>query len=454
MTRMSNQSAAAAALAALNAQGLGTRIDASREIGKRIMSGELDRTVSGELNNHVHTTYSFSPYSPSLAAFKAWEAGLMAVGIMDHDSVSGCVEMLDAAANIGIASTVGFELRVNMTGTAMEGRKINNPDSENIVYIAVHGIPKDGIAQAAVFLEPIHEARNRRNRKMVAGVNKIAAAWGLEPLDYRSDVEATSLSSEGGSVTERHVLYALANRVMSATGKGRLLVDFLTEKAGLVVAGKIKDYLLDEANPHYAYDLLGLFKSSVISEIYIQPGDDECVGVIEAVAFAKQIGAIPAYAYLGDVTDSPTGDKKAEAFEDSYLDELFDELKKLEFQAVTYMPPRNTLAQLRRVQSLCARHDLMEISGVDINSSRQSFGCPELLQDEFRHLGTSAWALIAHEKLSSADRAFGLFHPNNPVRANLAGRVAIYGKVGEALDPRKPDSALAVFERIMSEEKS
>jgi hypothetical protein len=434
---------------ALNAGGLGARLRASREIGKRILSGELGRTVSGELNNHVHTSYSFSPYSPSLAAFKAWEAGLMAVGIMDHDSVSGCVEMLDAAANIGIASTVGFELRVNMTGTAMEGRKINNPDSENIIYIAVHGIPRDRIAEAAAFLEPIHEARNLRNRKMVAGVNKIIAAWGLEPLDYRDDVEGISRASEGGSITERHVLYALANRVMSVAGKGRSLLDFLAEKAGLVVQGKIREYLQNDENPHYSYDLLGLFKSSVISDIYIQPGNDECVGVNEAVAFAKDIGAIPAYAYLGDVTDSPTGDKKAEAFEDSYLDELFEELKTLKFQAVTYMPPRNTIEQLRRVQSLCAQHGLMEISGVDINSSRQSFGCPELLQDEFRHLGTSAWALIAHEKLSSADKTFGLFHPDNPLQQDLDGRIATYGGIGEALDPRDPESALAVFERVV-----
>ena len=438
----------------LNATAGDTRIMAANEIGKLLTGGELGRKVSGELNNHVHTSYSFSPYSPSLAAYKAWEAGLMAVGIMDHDSVSGCDEMLEAARRIGIASTVGFELRVNMTGTAMEGRKINNPDSENIIYIAVHGIPKDRISEAAMFLRPIQNARNSRNRLMVDRLNGIVAAWGLEPLYYQRDVESNSMAAEGGSITERHVLFALAMRVVSTIGKGEPLVRFLAEKAGLVPSGKIRDYLLDGENPHYPYDLLGLFKSSVISDIYIQPNADECVGVNEALAFAKVIGAIPAYAYLGDVTDSPTGDKKAEAFEDSYLDELFPELRALEFQAVTYMPPRNTVAQLLRVQSLCSRYGLMEISGVDINSSRQSFGCPELLQDEFRHLGTSAWALIAHEKLSSLDKSLGMFHSANPLREkDLEHRVATYGRIGEALDPRDPGSALGVFERIVMEEK-
>lgn len=430
----------------LNAPDLDTRLGAAAEIGGLIRAGKITRTVSGELNNHVHTFYSFSPYSPSAAAYRAWEAGLMAVGIMDHDSVAGCREMLEAAKRIGIASTVGFELRVNMNGTAMEGRKLNNPDSKNIAYIAIHGIPESGIDAAAAFLEPIHEARVARNRKMAQRLNEVAAPWGLPRLDYDDDIESLSRAAEGGSVTERHLLFALANLMISEVGKGGPLVEFLETKAELSLPAKIRQYLLDEENPHYAYDLLGVFKSTVISQIYIQPGEAECVGVREAIDMAKNIGAIPAYAYLGDVTDSPTGDKKAEAFEDAFLDELFVELRRLAFQAVTYMPPRNTLEQLLRIQKLCRQHGIMEISGVDINSSRQSFNCPELLLDEFYHLGTAAWALIAHEKLASADPTLGLFSAENRFwTGSLDERIAAYGEIGAAFDPGEPSSALGIF---------
>ena len=51
--------------------------------------------------------------------------------------------------------------------------------------------------------------------------------------------------------------------------------------------------------------------------------------VADAVRVANAMNALPVYPYLGDVTDSPTGDKKAEAFEDSYLDELVPELKRI-----------------------------------------------------------------------------------------------------------------------------
>lgn len=63
----------------------------------------------------------FSPYSPSMIAYRAWNAGLQDVGIMDHDSVSGCKELIEACKIIGIASTVGFELRVNFSGTVVVG---------------------------------------------------------------------------------------------------------------------------------------------------------------------------------------------------------------------------------------------------------------------------------------------------------------------------------------------
>jgi hypothetical protein len=416
------------------------RLAAAAEVGEAIRAGKVERTATREINNHVHTIYSFSPYSPAAAAFFAWKAGLLTVGAMDHDSVAGCHEMLDAAASIGIASTVGFELRVNLSGTPMEGRKVNNPDSANIAYIALHGIPRRSIEKASRFLEPVRTARNDRNRKMIASLSALIAPWGLDEITF-DGVRSLSRAGEGGSITERHILYALARSIVDRVGPGTPTVSFLRDRAGIALSPKLSALLEDAANPHYLYDLLGVFKGSLVKEIYLQPDDAECVPVARAIAFASEIGAIPAYAYLGDVTESPTGDKAAEAFEDSFLDELFVWLRRTGFRAVTYMPPRNTREQLARVRSLCTGHGLMEISGVDINSSRQSFNCPETALPEFRHLATAAWALIAHEKLSDRDPALGLFAPDNPVgHLPLPQRINLYGSIGEAADPHRLES--------------
>ena len=75
------------------------------------------------------------------------------------------------------------------------------------------------------------------------------------------------------------------------------------------------------------------------------------------------MGAILCYPYLGDVTNSVTGDKKAAKFEDDFLDELFEMLKEEGVHGVTYMPARNTKEQMTRLQKLCRDYGMMEISG-------------------------------------------------------------------------------------------
>jgi hypothetical protein len=174
--------------------------------------------------------------------------------------------------------------------------------------------------------------------------------------------------------------------------------------------------------------------------MFIQPNGDECVPVQRVVDFGNRVGAIPVYAYLGDVGESPTGDKKAERFEDSFLDELVAEVKHLGFKGITYMPPRNTSEQLARLQALCRQYDLFEISGVDINSSRQSFSCPIILDPQFRHLVDATWALFAHERLAHFDPKLSLFSPANPLaHRSLTERVAAYAVIGKRIDARRPD---------------
>jgi hypothetical protein len=365
---------------------------------------------------------------------------------MDHDSVSGCKELIEACKIIGIASTVGFELRVNFSGTKAEGRKLNNPDSNNIGYIAIHGIPESKLPEAKKFLNPIQIARNRRNKKILAKLNNLIENYGIDEIDFKKEVYDISQAKEGGSITERHILYAFARKIIQKTGKGEKLISFLKDNLDIALSEKIKKFLLDENNQFYLYDLLGILKSSFLDKIFIQPDYEECISVYEAVKFSNSINAIPAYAYLGDVNDSPTGDKRAEKFEDDFLEELIPELKKIGFKAITYMPPRNTLNQLLRLQRLCRKYEFMEISGVDINSPRQSFNYAIILRPEFAHLIEATWALIAHEKLANYDEKYALFNNRNPFKGkSLKERIVTYSEFGRRIDSRHPE---LVYQKI------
>ena len=401
---------------------------------------------TGEVNNHVHSIYSFSPYAPAEAAYGAWRAGLDAVGIIDHESVSGCAEMLEAGKRIGIAVTSGCELRADTRGTPLEGRRINNPDSIGLLYMVLHGIPAPARPEVDSRLAPMRESRNRRMREQISTLKTILTQAGLPLIDFDADAAPLSRTREGGSITERHILYALARKMEERFGRGRPLIAALGA-LDISIPPPLAEKLSDPENPHFLYDLLGAFKASLVPRFYREPDAAECPPVQEVCALADRLGAIPCYPYLGDVGESPTGDKSAEEYEDRWLDELFEALPELGFRAVTYMPPRNTPAQLARVKEKCAEKNLMEISGVDINSSRQIFRCPQVARPQFAHLNANTWALIAHEQLASRTRP-GLFDPGSPLAAaTLSDRLAAYARIGRSMDPARPETILKAAQK-------
>ncbi len=400
---------------------------------KKLVNEQPKPEQGNDVNNHIHTTYSFSPYSPTAAVWFARQAGLCTCGLMDHDSISGAEEFLEAANVVHLGATIGIECRVSFANTPFAGRRINNPDQNSVVYMALHGVPHNKTGEVSAFFAPYREYRNQRNRKMVEAVNGLMGQYGIE-LDFERDVLPLSQADKGGSVTERHLSSALAYAMLEKIGHGEKLVHFIRETMKLPLSAKIEKYLLDAENPHEMYDLLGWIKSELIARFYI-PATDECPDVRDVLALSERVGAISAYAYLGDVGDSVTGDKRAQKFEDDYLDELVPYLKQLGFRAITYMPSRNTMQQLQRVRGLCEQYGLFQISGEDINSPRQSCVCEAQRDPAFAHLLDATWALIAHEWRATEDPEKGLFSEES-MRAwpNLEERVKAFAQFGREMN--------------------
>jgi predicted metal-dependent phosphoesterase TrpH len=415
----------------LNHEQLNVRLESLRWLKQQIDSGKIPRPIANPnyVNNHIHTTYSFSPYSPTKAIWKAYNAGLITAGIMDHDSLSGAEEFIDAGKIIGMATTIGCECRVDMSKTILNGRRINNPDQNSVIYMALHSIPHPMIPAVKQFFAPYLKERNQRNRLMTERINQLLEPYGIR-LNFDRDIVPLSKSSEGGSITERHILFALTQKLIAVYGKSQGLLSFLKNDLKLKVAAKQEIFLADVTNPFYEYDLLGVLKSELVSSFYID-ATAECPDVRELIDLSNRIGAISAYAYLGDVGDSVTGDKKAQKFEDDFLELLFDTIKDLKFHAVTYMPSRNSSAQLQRIKELCGQYGFFQISGEDINSPRQSFICDALLKPEFQNLIDSTWALIGHEKAATLDITNGMFSEKMLRQCpDLNERIKVFKEIG------------------------
>lgn len=371
--------------------------------GGGIVRGE---THSANVNNHVHTTYSFSPYSPTKAAYMAYVSGLETVGIMDHDSLGGAKEFIKAGEILEIPTTVGVETRVSLKGTPFETRLVNNPDQRGNAYVALHGIPHQNIDKLNKIFGEVREKRNIRNRAMAQKIADFLAPFGID-FDFDKDAMPYALFDKSGTLTERTLCYALALKIIDMNGRGEKTINTV-EKLGLSLTQKQRELLADTNNVYYEYDLLGMLKGGLVSKFYI-PADEECLTLDQFISLGKEIGAVVAYAYLGDVTQSVTGDKKAQKFEDDFLDELFVMLKEKGVNAIAYMPSRNSGQQLERLRKLCGEFGFFEISGEDINTPRQSFICPQLKNPEFAQLIPATWALIGHEQAASVDVADGMF---------------------------------------------
>ncbi|NLZ69963.1 MAG: PHP domain-containing protein [Clostridiaceae bacterium] len=353
----------------INATGLFERLDATDAVTRLAALADLlpilrlPEPNPKYINNHIHTAYSFSPYTPTVAALAARLSGLCTAGIVDHDSIAGADEFIAAGALLDLPVTIGIEARISMRGTPFAERRTNNPDQLGVSYMVLHAVPHARVPYVQDFFAPLRARRNRRNQAMLAIINRLCGY----DLNFERDVLPLSLADKGGSVTERHLLQALARRE-------------------------------DPHRDHRAeYRRVGELKKNLIEQIYI-PATDDCLRLDEFVALAREVGAIPAYAYLGDVTLSVTGDKRTQTFEDACLDELLSTLVEHGVRAVTYMPTRNTDAQLQRVRSLCTKLNLTQISGEDINSPEQSFVIEKMHDPRLANLIDSTWSLIAHER--------------------------------------------------------
>ncbi len=368
-----------------------TREERLENLRRVLADTQFPPMVPAYVNNHIHTTFSFSPYSPTAAVYAARAEGLSTAGIVDHDSIAGAPEFLEAGKLVGIPTTVGMECRVSMAGTVLASRRTNNPDQIGVSYMTLQGVPHDQIQALNDWFAPYRAARGVRNEKMVANINRLLGT----SLDYARDVLPLSEAAHGGGVTERHLMYALAKALVAEVGRGPAMMAKLASM-GLTLSEKQRAQMEDLAYPFYEYDLLGILKAAFLPQVYVD-ATDECPGLGRMVALAKDIGAVLCYAYLGDVGDSVTGDKKAQKFEDDYLEEVFTCLKEAGVPAVTYMPTRNTPAQLARLRKLCEENGIFQVSGEDINSPRQSFIIRAMEDPQFQNLIDATWKLMDYE---------------------------------------------------------
>ena len=121
-----------------------------------------------EIDLHVHTNASDGTDAPTEAVAKAAALGLRAIGITDHDTVSGVAEAMEAGAALGVEVVPGIE--------------VSSDYRDNNIHVLGYFIDPDSPALRPV-LEWVGRERDERNEKMAAMLSADGFDISMEALE-------------------------------------------------------------------------------------------------------------------------------------------------------------------------------------------------------------------------------------------------------------------------------
>lgn len=134
---------------------------------------------------HTHTTASDGSDSPTELVKKAAEAGLAAVAVTDHDTVSGLDEACEAGKRYNISVVRGCELSVSSQYGEVHLLGLWLPENCSVIEKQ---------------LAKLRDNRDCRNERIIARLNKLGVALSLEQV---------LAQSQGETVGRPHIANAL-----------------------------------------------------------------------------------------------------------------------------------------------------------------------------------------------------------------------------------------------------
>jgi len=142
---------------------------------------------------HTHTTASDGTMSPAVNVRLAWEAGLGAVAITDHDTVSGVAEALAEGARLGIEVVPGVEI------STVAG----NQDIHVLGYYI-------DIEQPLFLsrLASLRETRDQRNELIIARLQQLGVAVTMSEVRK----EAAGDQRRGDTIGRPHIAAVLLRK--------------------------------------------------------------------------------------------------------------------------------------------------------------------------------------------------------------------------------------------------
>ena len=344
------------------------RREALKNLNMMLRSGQVAVVPEQPMVNlHSHTFYSFNAYnySPSALAWEAKKRGLYAVGIMDHEVLSGMEEFLDACNLLSIRGLGGIETRVFIP--EWSDRDINMPGEPGLFGLLgcgfTSGTASEGSASQKL-LQRMASSANERNEILVQKLNDY-----LGDLNINYEDEILILVPPGGNATERHILLVLESKSRDLFPEKEVRARFWAEAMGIKKEEVL--HLLD--NPS---DLQLLIRSKLMkqgSPCYTPAEGESFPTLDESVRMMFDLGALPVAGWLDGCSK---GERDADA--------LISLMLENGVSAISIKPDRNwniadpeerhlKVNKLHEIISTAVSKNMIILVGTDMSKAGQKF---------------------------------------------------------------------------------
>lgn len=401
------------------------------------------------VNLHSHTFYSFNAYnySPSALSWEAKKRGLYAVGIVDHEVLSGVEEFLDACDLLGIRGVGGIETRVFIP--EWSDRDINFPGEPGVCGILgcgfTSGTPPEG-SESQKLLQRMACSARERNETLVQKLNDY-----LGDLNISYEDEVLPLVPAGGNATERHILLTLESKSRDLFPEKEIRARFWAETMG-VKKEKVLN-LLD--NPA---DLQLLIRAKLMkqgSPCYTPATEGSFPPLSESVRMMLELGAVPVGGWVDGISE---GERDTAA--------LISWMVESGMPALGIIPDRNwniadtekrqvKVNKLHEIINEAVKREMIILVGTDMSKLGQKF-VDDFNADPMKpfidEFVKGARIMIGHTRVRKY-KGIGLLSGETTERfkGDLKKRNAFFEKVGCFKPPESPEEHTALKLQIEKE---
>ena len=364
-----------------------------------------------EVNMNIHTNYSFSPYSPTMAGYMAYKSGIKIACACDYGTLSGNEEFEYACKYLNINTVNGFEVTL-VNGKGEEG-----------IY-SFYGINKDSEAHFLPMLEQFRNVCFKRASNVCEKINKKLTKFDIL-VDFEKDVCKIANTKKGATLTLKHLYKATSEKLIEKFNKGRALADFLRNTLCLDIEEGAYNLLCDSNNPFYVYDLMSALRSnfSAVESGLTPPSLRDYISV------ASKNSVIVSYEYHAPNNWLKNQTESQQTIAD--FENLIKELKREGINALSISANNLSEKLLEEFVSLAENNEMLIIFNERVEYPRDHFEslAPKTIKP---YLEKCAYALLGNYVSALNNLEDGLYTQKTISKvADFKQRLLIYAQIGK-----------------------